>query len=668
MADSQRIARIARFLDRTTLFRNLPPNKREVIAGAMKIEKFAAGARIIAQGEDSDSLYIITKGRCSVLVEDTQLGLQQVITELGTNDVFGEMGLLLTEPRSATIRAAVETVCLRLDRNAFNDLLISLPQVGLTVSQNLAARLTDQTRHTGFRFIQLNDYEFNPELYALIPGSVMEHHQLIPIGMDGKTLLLAMTRPNEPAVYEAIRRVAPGLKLRPFACGEADFHRYMAQVVNPALEKLRGGAPKEEESAFDQQVNYDPDELEIIQASITDTYERGDITGEGVVRLLNRILTEAINAGASDIHIEPASQLRVRFRISGQLVKYVEAPMAFHAPIVARIKVVSAMDISNKRRPQDGRLALRIHDHRIDCRVNTLPTVNGEKVVLRLLDSSRGLMPMDKLILSKPLLDVVRRAVLRTMGCVLVVGPTGSGKTTTLYSALRELLESTPDVNISTIENPVEYSLDAITQSQINTAAGMDFADVLRALLRQDPDIMMVGEMRDALTAQIALEGALTGHLVLSTLHANGAPEAVMRLVEMGCPPYLVASAVHLVIGQRLVRRTCPHCKRHHVYSESVRRHLESAGILPYGQTVRLFKGAGCEQCTGTGFKGRLGIYEVLQIDPSVQELIAQNPHSQVIRDRAGKANMLTDFKQYSGYLVANGHTTPSEVLRQFGH
>ncbi len=647
-------------LQQTILFRGLSTESRQRIAQSMSLQRYPADTDVIRQGDESDALYLIVEGHCVVLLEDSHLGIQQEIAELVEYDVFGEMGLLVADTRSATVRTTKPTLCAILRRNDFNATIMSAPQVGLTMSQNLAMRLQAQSRHSGYRFVQLADYLFDPELYALFPAALLQRHQAVPLARDGDIVIVAMTRPGDVSIFADLKRVAPGVRLRPYACGLEDYERYFRTVIVPAV-----GEARDEDIGTDDFTSADVD---LSGGGPGEAVEPAVIRGAQVVKLLDEILAAAVNRAASDIHVEPGiGGSRVRFRISGQLRKFVDVPREFHAALVSRIKIVSNIDIAEKRRPQDGRFRVTLKNRSVDLRVSTVPSLHGEKVVMRLLDSTRGLKPLDELIFADPLVNTVRQAILATQGCVVVCGPTGSGKTTTLYSALTELQARSSDVNISTIEDPIEYTLPGITQTNVNDTIDVGFSQILRALMRQDPDVVMVGEMRDLTTAQIALEASLTGHLVLSTVHANSSADAVVRLIEMGCKHYLVASSLSLVVGQRLVRRVCPHCKERHSYNDSTRKHLAAAEILPVASSLKLWRGRGCGQCGGSGWLGRVAIFEVLRITDRVREAVAQGELSATIRKLAIEDRAFTSFKQYGAYLLQEGFTTPAEVLRQFG-
>ncbi|RMD85832.1 MAG: type II/IV secretion system protein, partial [Calditrichaeota bacterium] len=377
-----------------------------------------------------------------------------------------------------------------------------------------------------------------------------------------------------------------------------------------------------------------------------------------VVKLVNLIIAQAILDKASDIHIEPEEKsLRVRYRIDGILHEAFNPPKHLQAAIISRIKILSDLDIAESRVPQDGRFQVSLNGREVDLRVSTLPTVHGENVVLRILDKSSLMIDLEELGFSEDSLKQFKSLLASSYGIILVSGPTGSGKTTTLYSALQSI--NTPDKNIVTIEDPVEYRLKMIRQSQVNVKAGLTFASGLRAILRQDPDIVMVGEIRDSETAKIAVEAALTGHLVLSTIHTNDAPGGLTRLTEMGVEPFLTASATVGVVAQRLVRRICENCKEPYKPSPAI---LEELGISQEKER-RFYRGVGCEECKNTGYKGRMGIYEIMSMDETLRELTLKQASSDQIKKVAIQHGMRT-LRQDGLFKAIQGITTLEEVIR----
>ena len=655
--------RIAQFLEHVEMFRGLEADSRLRIAEAAGYFDYAQGDEVIVQGAPGDALFILAKGKVEVIVNDASMGVEQRVATLGPGEFFGEMALLLEGPRTATVRAMQPTACVVLSREAFYRLFEHLPQVASNVCKYLAMRLQTQNRLASHRFVRLADFPFNAEVYGSIPQATLERHQIVPVEAEGDKLTIVTTRPHDPGALEAIKAAAPGMKLQVFACAEEDYRQYAASTIRAAI-----GRPLASPSGSRVTQQYRAADVSILEPEARVKRSTGDIPGDQIVKLVNEIVTDALNRGASDIHIEPSdTYCRVRFRVDGRLVAFREdLPSRFHAPLASRIKILADMDIAERRRPQDGRIGLKVGEKSFDLRVNILPTLWGEKVVMRVLDAEKSLVPLDQLILSEPLAAVVRKAIYRPTGGVFVVGPTGSGKTTTLYSAINERKQQSNDLNIVTLEDPIEYTLGGVNQTQVHDEVGMSFASALRALLRQDPNVIMIGEMRDLETARIALEAALTGHLVLSTLHTEGAVEAVTRLVEMGCPSFLVSTAVDVVIAQRLVRRACRSCKTPHAYNDVVRHNLDRAGVLPMAESETLSKGAGCEACSRTGYQSRVGVYEVLRNNDTLREAIGLGEQETSLKKIAAEARSITTFRQYAGFLLRAGHTTPSEVLRLF--
>ncbi|MFP5457729.1 MAG: GspE/PulE family protein [Bacteriovoracia bacterium] len=399
--------------------------------------------------------------------------------------------------------------------------------------------------------------------------------------------------------------------------------------------------------------------VEVTGANPSEENIKAEDIGDDVVTFVNRMLAEAFLKKASDIHVEPYEKnFRIRFRIDGSLIEAASPPKSMMAAVVSRLKIMSQMDISEKRKPQDGRIKLLIGGKPIDYRVSSLPTLFGEKVVLRLLDSTNLQLDMTKLGLEQKQIDVLKEGIFRPYGMCLVTGPTGSGKTTTLYSALSEL--NTPDNNISTAEDPVEFNLEGVNQVNVKKDIGLTFASSLKAFLRQDPDIIMVGEIRDLEVGEIAVEAALTGHLVLSTLHTNDAPATVTRLLNMGIEPFLVVAALNVIVAQRLCRKICINCREEKKVSVD---ELIACGFAPASaEKIKVYHGRGCEACNNTGYKGRVAIYEVLSISPKIRELIIKHASTDEIKKQAIRDGMKT-LRMCALTKVAQGLTTLEEAL-----
>jgi len=527
--------------------------------------------------------------------------------------------------------------------------------------------------------VKLSKIEINPNVIKLIPSSIAKKYFIIPIHRVGPKLTLAMADPSNIIVIDEVKFMT-GFNVEPVVASESE-------IVDAIKKYYGGGATSsstgtdysdlEEElnssSDFGVVIEDDPTITEdfdslvhgaIENVEVVDTEAQEEDTGEiegPIIKIVNGILLKAIKTGASDIHFEPYERtFRVRFRVDGVLRREINLPIQLKNAIVSRLKIMSKLDIAERRLPQDGRIKLRLAKGRdMDFRVSTVPVLFGEKVVLRLLDKSALQLDMTKLGFEESSLEDFKAALKKPVGMILVTGPTGSGKTTTLYSALSELNKETE--NIMTAEDPVEYNFMGINQVQMHEEIGLTFASALRSFLRQDPDIIMVGEIRDFETAQIAVQAALTGHLVLSTVHTNDAPGTITRLVDMGIEPFLIASAVILILAQRLVRKICTECR------EPIKVHpqlLIDLGVPPDEvRTFPVYKGKGCSICNYTGYKGRIGLYEVMPMKEEIKELVLARASTSEIKKEAIRLGMKT-LRQSGIVKIREGLTTIEEVLR----
>jgi type IV pilus assembly protein PilB len=492
----------------------------------------------------------------------------------------------------------------------------------------------------GVPHVLLSDMVIEKEVATLIPAALAEKYQLIPIKKQDRKLTVAMVDPTNFYAVDDIRMLS-GCEVNPVIATETE--------VMDAISSTYGVSELVEKAVNNLQTE------EGISSSQIETAEEAPI-----IAIVNSIFNQAIRERASDIHIEPQDKnLRVRFRIDGVLKEMSVFTRELHAVIISRIKIMAEMDISEKRMPQDGRIKFNEFGREIDIRVSTLPTIIGEKIVMRILDKQAVILDINKLGFSNNNLKNYKKLYAQAYGMILVTGPTGSGKTTTLYSTLSEI--NSAQKNIITVEDPVEYRLDGINQVQVNHKAGLNFSTVLRSILRQDPNVIMLGEIRDGETAEIAIRAALTGHLVLSTLHTNDAPGAIARLIDMGVEPFLVASAVLGSISQRLVRLICPECKEAYSLTPDApeRIFLE----VPAAEKVVLFRGRGCNHCDNTGYRGRMSIHEVMVVNSEVRNLMNQRAAADEIRAAALKNNM-TSIQMDGKNRALQGLTTISEVLR----
>ena len=514
-------------------------------------------------------------------------------------------------------------------------------------------------RQLGVPRISLAEYVISDDVIKLVPENLARRYKVIAIEKDDDRLTLAMADPLNVLAIDDIK-LATGFEVKPVVAPEDEIAR--------ALEQYYGSSEDLDEVVRDlEQYSEGAIEFASYEEEIGVDRLRELVDEAPVVRLVNMVISQAVGERASDIHVEPhASGVRVRYRVDGILREVMDLPRGIHAAIASRFKIMSNMDIAERRVPQDGRVQLKVEGEEIDLRVSTLPTIYGEKVVCRVLFRRGAMVKLEQLGFLEKNLVLWRRALSYPHGIILVTGPTGSGKTQTLYASLNQL--NSVEKNIITVEDPVEFRLDGINQVQTNPKAGLTFASGLRSMLRQDPDIIMVGEIRDRDTAQIAVNAALTGHLVLSTLHTNDAPGATVRLVDMGVEPFLVASTLICVLSQRLVRRVCTYCKEEYVpddeewgrWVRTTRRLQDEPGL---GLPRRLAHGKGCRQCGKTGYRGRTAIHEIMMVTEPIRELVSRNAPSDAIAERAREQGMRRLIEDGAD-KVGMGITTLNEVMR----
>ncbi len=506
-------------------------------------------------------------------------------------------------------------------------------------------------------FIDLRNLAIPSNIVKIVPRTTAEKYLLLPFEKKGPNLQVAMADPSDIQLIEKLR-FTTGFKVNPFVSLSFRIKEKLEETYGKAEEEFFSRLKSEilEKSSEEEEIG-----VEVPGQGVISLDDLKNLASQApIVKLVNAIILEALKKGASDIHIEPfEKELRIRYRIDGILHEVAKYQPNIKDAVVARIKVLSKLDIAEKRLPQDGRMKAKYQERDIDFRVSTVPTVFGEKVVLRVLDKGALKLNLSELGLEEREYELLKKAIFSPYGMVLVTGPTGSGKTTTLYSSL--LTVNKPEVNIMTVEDPVEYNLYGINQVQVNPEIGLTFARVLRAFLRQDPDIIMVGEIRDSETAEIAVEAALTGHLVLSTLHTNDAPSTITRLIDMEIEPFLVSSSVILVVAQRLARKICPYCKEPYQYPVEV---LKEVGFSQEEiASLKTFKGKGCPECDFTGYKGRVALYEVMEVVPEIRDAIVKGKNAEEIREIARKNGMRT-LREIGRIKIAKGITTPEEVLR----
>lgn len=561
---------------------------------------------------------------------------------------------------------------LNAQRDQGGRLGLNLVRMNLINEEDLNSYLSRQIR---IEAINIDKMKIEPDVLQLIPAKLAIRYEVIPVERVGKTLVVAMADPHNLFTIDDLR-FSLGMEIEPHICASSMIQRALDRIyrqddaiIPVSEEKLRKNGhttveevmkgPEEEllvgDEAFFSLIEEEEGEEELDEDLAVSTSD------SPVVKLVNRVVADAVKRGASDIHFEPFEKyVRIRYRIDGVLHEIMRPSRKYRLAMVSRLKILGGMNIAEHHLPQDGRTKIRVGDRFVDMRVSTLPTLFGEKVELRLLDRSQVSLDLDTLGFESEALKTFRKAIKRPYGIALVTGPSGSGKTTTLYSAISELNDV--GVNIMTAENPVEFNLKGINQVQMNEDVGLNFAMALRAYLRQDPDIIMVGEIRDKETSEIAIRAALTGHLVLSTVHTNDAPSTINRLVDMGTEPYMLSTSLICVCSQRLIRKICKNCKTPVSIS---REALEDAGVDPdrFSSTT-FYEGTGCPQCNNTGYKGRIGIYEVMTVDEEMRALIENDANSIEI-EKTALARGMINLREAALRKLEMGLTTFQEVVRE---
>ncbi len=525
----------------------------------------------------------------------------------------------------------------------------SLIKLGFLEEEALARMLSRQYRVPA---VDMNKVQVDARILKLVPADIAHKHLVLPLRRAGRTLTVAMANPADPGTLDQLRFVTRH-DIEPVVAGEFTLKRhidtYYGKQEDDALAEILGEIDDEGVEVIDET------EDEVSEAAL-----KAQVEDAPVVKLINGILTDAVLKGVSDVHIEPyEKEIRIRYRIDGALREIMKPPMRMKAALTSRVKILADLNIAERRIPQDGRIKLKVKNKVVDFRVSTLPVIFGEKIVLRILDKGNLTLDLEKFGFEPKAEKEFMHAIMQPYGMVLVTGPTGSGKTTTLYSALSKVNDE--QVNIMTAEDPVEYNLHGINQVQVRNEIGMTFAAALRAFLRQDPNIIMVGEIRDIETGGIAIKAALTGHLVLSTLHTNDAPSTITRMIDMGLEPFNVAAAFNVITAQRLVRRICVNCKAETHYSDE----YLAAARVPYDQRgMTFYKGEGCDACAGTGYKGRQGLYEVMAATAELRKLIMQSASVDELRQQALDDGMLT-LRMDGMRKVERGITTLEEVIKE---
>lgn len=649
------------------LCRGMPRPIVQEIAKLFERRQFSSHQCVFREGEPLGGLFVIGLGSVTVVKADAAAHSQVPIHRYGPGDVIGLTAIEGVHPSPFTAVAENDVTGYWVDAERLRHASREFPDLAWNLAIHEAAHIEEVGAAIHIGQVSLHDWTFDSDLIRRVPMGSLIRHQLLPLAQEGHWLWVGMVDPRNLAGLDEIRLLFPGCELFPVAVSEGDFRYFMAEQYPRLVDQARpigSGEPSAKNEVISDILTTDLMREFVVThtevqpesvPTITDlTHSAED---PPIIRLANNILGLAILEEASDIHLEPQEDdLLVRLRVDGVLREAKHLPKRLQLPLISRFKIISNLNIAEHRLPQDGRISVKQGERVIDFRVSTIPTKFGEKVVMRLLDKANTVLGLDKLVTHPGVLAKIREMIGQPYGIIFVTGPTGSGKTTTLYAALSELNE--PGVNISTVEDPIEYQLPRVNQVQVHKEIGLDFARVLRAFLRQDPDVILVGETRDQETAKTAVEAALTGHLVFTTLHTNNAAASFMRLAEMGVERFLIASATIGIVAQRLARRLCGACREGYVPDGPT---LDYLG-WPKGKEAQFYRAVGCSGCKGSGYRGRVGIYEVLRMNAPLRSLVAQGHELSEIQRAAVEMGMM-DLKAYSLYLLERGDTTVEEIL-----
>lgn len=642
---------LGRIMRTVPVFRELEGTELDELTRLLTERLTTAGQIVIREGDSAKEFFVVLAGEFQVFVRQESLDFEKQLRQLGGGSYFGEIGIFAGDRRTASVRALTDGRVAVLDQSSLRKLMERSPSASMALCRGMAMYARGRiSLDTAIPFIDLDGLVIDPSLTALIPPRVSLYTKSIAVAKDGDTLRVAMVDPYDAAPRSFLSEVLRAYRIEWAAVSQGDFDRYAADKIH--------------------------DQIDSAGVADTDLSEMSYVTGAGqtvdlgerdTAVLLEKVFRKALKFGASDVHFEPGGEFsRVRMRIDGKMVAVEEAiaPRLF-AQVVSRLKVMSELDITNRRLPQDGRFLLHAGPHRLQTRVSVMPCKGGEKIVLRTLNSTRPVSRLNQLILSPPVAMLAREMFLSPNGLVLVCGPTGSGKTTTLYAGLTELWCESATYNIVTIEDPVEYPLEFATQIQVNRAVGLEFPAILRSVLRQDADVILVGEMRDEESAGIAVEAAMTGRLVLSSLHTDSAIDTILRLRNLNVKPFLAAAALRCVVAQQLAPKLCEKCARPAPLSDATRARLLRVGIIDEGWSGTPCAGPGCDSCLGAGTRGRVGVYELLVVDAGLRNLIESGASLQDLHGSLTRDNFVP-MARYARFLLERNLVGADDISRLF--
>jgi type II secretory ATPase GspE/PulE/Tfp pilus assembly ATPase PilB-like protein len=656
---------IVEFLAATPLFNGCDRATIVKIAPHVFPVEVPAGTVVVRAGAANPGIGVVYSGRAAVRDGNA------IVEEVPAGHAFGETGAFLGTTHPHEVAAAVDSVMLLISHDIVKQLATKIAAFSFGAARRLAARSitgpvpivrpkasgTAPPATEGIRFVRVSAYDPSPEVIAAVPAKLIQQHRLLPLELRDRTLTVGMVDPTNSASRMELQRVMSTSNLVVVAISQDDFNdAYVRMRIDP-VRAGRGTRPLE--------VAVSPDQLIFDQADQERDAKQPGPLGDEIVGLASRIIAHAIERGASDVHVDPTVQgTRIRFRVQGQLYNWEHPIPASHGKgLVARLKVLAGLDVTERRLPLDGRLGVRVGRREIDIRISTIPTSRGEKVALRVFEAATMLRPLEMIFHDPPVLEAVHVAIQRPYGAIVVAGPTGSGKTSSLYAAIGERMRTRPDTNVLTVEDPIEYRLAGVTQVQVNHAVDLGFAQVLRAMLRQDPDAIMVGEVRDDLTAQLALEAAMTGHLMLTSVHANTAVGVVQRFEHLGCARALIGQSLALVLVQRLARRLCPRCTTTEIPPPIILANLAAHRLIERDGEVALPRAVGCADCHQTGYAGRVAVVEMLALDDALRAQIMAGTPITALERIASEAKMLYSFRRSAQNLMAKQMIGPAEAL-----
>lgn len=678
---------VAEFLSATMLFRNCERAVIDKIAPHIAATEYAAGEIIFRAGSPDQGVGIVFSGRVAVRQVNAATGAALTVEEVRVGDSFGEVGAVMATVQALEIVAEETSTILLVGKEVVAQLITKIAPFGHALAKRMASKLVMASvsalraggagpamaaptaapintptsaggapHADGIKFVRIASYAITDKLVAMLAQRTIQQHRVLPLELRGKTLLVGMVDPYNAIAQAEVRRTLSTVDVDVVAIGTDDFNEAFIRFRLDPNANVRGKAAEQ----------ISPDALIFDAADQErDAAKAVGVIGDEVVQMANRIIASAIERNASDIHIEAdTTGVRVRYRTQGQLIDWDQFVAPSYAKgLIARYKVLSGLDITERRLPQDGRIGLRIGRREIDLRVSTMPASRGEKIVMRLFEAANLMRPLENVFMEPRALAALRAIINKPYGALIIAGPTGSGKSSTLYASLGERKRTRPDTNIVTVEDPIEYRLSGITQVQVNHTVNLGFAKVLHAMLRQDPDVIMVGEVRDEDTAQIALEAAMTGHLLFTSLHANNAVGVIQRLQNLNCSRALIAQSLGLVAVQRLARKLCAKCAATEIPPPILLESLQARGLADPSSPVPMPRAVGCAECNQTGYSGRIAVLEVLQMTDQVRAQIMADMPLAEIEKLATDAGSLIPFKRYASYLMSRNLLTPSEAL-----